>query len=193
MIIEPSAIDETAAAAQRLAKGKKGRMPEGSEWAYVYDVISTMATVDALRRRTRIAVPGDVRVLVETATHPDALQVFAERHGWRELWQETWGSRLAQRQRAQGGLLNWDQPYMEQPVDEHVPTRLGESAVTVPLSPPIQSPFTDAEIDALAVPYGWIGDVPKGAGGVPVQDSRGWRIDVGGLTLRYGRMGLARV
>ena len=193
VVLEPQAVEQTAAVALRLAQGRMGRMPPGSEWAYVYDVLATLATVAVLRGKGSITVPVDVRQLVEVATHPDALQAFAQRQGWLPLWQETWGKRLAQRQLAQGGLLDWSRPYAEQPVTEAVPTRLGEGTVTVGLIAPMVSPFTGAAIEALPVPWRWIRDVPPGTAGVPTPDGTGgYWVGVGKLRIRYCLLGLRR-
>jgi CRISPR-associated endonuclease/helicase Cas3 len=137
--------------------------------------------------------PADVRLLVETATHPDSLQAFADRCGWTCLWQETWGKRLAQRQSAQGGLLDWTRPYAEQPVTDAVPTRLGDGMVTLKLSTPIPSPFTGAIIEALPLPGRWLRDVAPGTPGVPAADGdEGSLINVGGKQFRYSVLGLCR-
>jgi CRISPR-associated endonuclease/helicase Cas3 len=192
-VLEPRAVEETAVVALRRAQGHPGKLPAGSEWAYVYDVLATLATLEALGGKDSIAVPDDVRQLVETATHPDSLQAFAALRGWSPLWQETWGRRLAQRQRAQGGLLDWSQPYAEQPVTEAVPTRLGEGSVTVALSVAMASPFTGAAIEALPVPARWLHDVAPGTPGVPTSDGAGgYWVDVGKQRLRYGLVGLWR-
>ena len=194
LVLEPRAVEETAAVALRRAQGQHGQMPPGSEWAYVYDVLATLATLEALRGRDCILVPDAVRQLVETATHPDALAAFAGLRGWSPLWQETWGRRLAQRQLAQGGLLDWSRPYAEQPVTEAVPTRLGEGTVTVELSAAMASPFTGSAIQALPVPMRWLRDVAPGTIGVPTPDGAGgYRIDVGRCRLRYDSLGLRRL
>lgn len=193
VVLEPEDVHQTAAVALKLAQGRKDRMPPGSRWAYVYDVLATLATVEALRGKCSITVPADVRQLVETATHPDALLAFAQQRGWLPLWQETWGRRLAQRQQAQGGLLDWTRPYAEQPVTEAVPTRLGEGTVTVELSEPMVSPFTRATIDALPVPWRWIRDVPPGTAGVPTPDGAGgYLVSIGTRRLHYGPLGLRK-
>jgi CRISPR-associated endonuclease/helicase Cas3 len=193
LVIEPTSIEATIGMALRLAQDRKGRMPAGSEWAYVYDALATLATIEPLRGMTRITVPDDVRRLVETATHPESLRTFAEAQGWLALWQETWGKRLAQRQRAQAGLLDWSRPYAEQPVTEAVPTRLGEGAVTVELREPIASPFTGTPIDALPVPWRWVRDVAPGTRGVPMLDGAGgYAIAVGAVRLNYSQIGLRR-
>jgi hypothetical protein len=51
-------------------------MPGGGDWGHVYDVISTLATIDALRQRAQLRIPEDVRQLVEIATHPDYLSEY---------------------------------------------------------------------------------------------------------------------
>jgi CRISPR-associated endonuclease/helicase Cas3 len=193
IVIEPTHIAATVAAAHRLAGGQRERMPVGSEWAYVYDPLATLVTVEALRQRDYLRVPDDVRWLVETATHPESLEAFAARNGWSHVWQATWGTRLAQRQLAQGGLIDWSRPYAEQPVSEAVPTRLGNTRVTVELSTPIPSPPGVGPIEALPVPWHWLRDEPPGTLGVPTADgSNGYSILVGRVRLTYGRLGLRR-
>jgi hypothetical protein len=109
------------------------------------------------------------------------------------LWQETWGKRLAQRQLAQGGLLDWTCPYAEQPVTDAVPTRLGDGRVTLKLSTPITSPFTGAIIEALPVPGRWLRDLAPGTPGIPAADGDGVSlISVGGKQFRYSVLGLCR-
>ena len=190
LVLEPQAVAETAAVAFRLAQDQPGQLPAGSEWASVYDVLATLATLEALRGKNSITVPDDVRALVETATHPDALRAFAKREGWLPLWQATWGRRLTQQQ-AQSGLLNWSKPYAEQPAMETVPTRLGAGAVTVELSVALASPFTGSAITALPVPAPWLYAVAPGAVGVPTPDGvGGYWVDIGKRRFRYGVLGL---
>jgi CRISPR-associated endonuclease/helicase Cas3 len=112
IIIEPTDTDtDTIAHAALLnARGKFARMPSDGEWGYVYDVVSTLATLEALRRKERLAVPEDVRTLMETATHPESLERFADCHGWSELFAETWGKRIAMRQRAEGSCSTGSDP-----------------------------------------------------------------------------------
>ncbi len=130
---------------------------------------------------------------METATHPDGLEAFAVRREWLQLWRETWGKRLAQRQIAQGGLLDWTRPYAEQPVTEALATRLGEGSVTIELSAPMPSPFTGVAIAALPVPMRWLHDVQNGTPGIPVPDGTdNFSIGVGTKRFHYGVMGLRR-
>jgi CRISPR-associated endonuclease/helicase Cas3 len=191
IIIDPTDTATIAQAALLNARGKFARMPSGGEWAYVYDVISTLATLEALRWKERLAVPEDVRTLVETATHPESLETFADCHGWSELFAETWGKRIAMRQRAEGVLLDWQRPYMEQPVDERVVTRLGDGSVTVELDRPFISPISGEEVQALPVPYRWLRDVIPGTKGIVGEMGEDvLSIRIGKLALSYGEAGI---
>jgi CRISPR-associated endonuclease/helicase Cas3 len=193
IVLSAQAEEETAAMALRRVQGKRGKMPTGSTWAYVYDVLGTLATLELLQGKDAITVPTDVRLLVETATHPDGLAAFAERRGWTQLWRETWGKRLAQRQLAQGGLLDWKRPYEGQPVTEAIATRLGEGSVTVELSTPMPSPLTGEAIAALPVPWRWLRDVQNGTPGIAVPHATGgFSIEVGTQRFHYGVLGLGR-
>jgi CRISPR-associated endonuclease/helicase Cas3 len=182
---------ETVAAKLRLVQGHRARMPPGSDWAYVYDVLATLATLEALGDKDHLRVPDDVRWLVETATHPESLEAFAYRHGWEALWQHTWGNRLAQRQVAASGLIDWTRPYEGQTVDDAIPTRLGDPTVTVTLNMPLASPFTGAAIAALPVPGRWLKGVAPGTQGKVSSDGPGrWRVNVGQVQLNYDQYGL---
>ncbi|MFM2004778.1 MAG: CRISPR-associated helicase Cas3, partial [Pseudomonadota bacterium] len=194
VILEPTEIDSIAQAALRNARGQFGRMPSGGDWGYVYDVISTLATIDALRGKDHICIPNDVRTLVEIATHPDYLSEYANRKGWSELYSATWGTRISQRQRAQGVLVDWQRPYLEQPVDERVVTRLGDGTVTIELDRPFISPISGEEVKALPVPYRWVRDMVAGTVGVVVEAYDGvFRISVDRVILSYSLNGFIKV
>jgi len=193
IVIEPSSVDSTVVAALRKAQGKAARMPTGSEWAYVYDPLATLATVEALKEMKSVRVPQDVRRLVEIATHPESLQAFAGRQGWSALWQTTWGARLAMRQQATGGLLDWSSPYADQLVTEVVPTRLGEGSLSVALSGSIRSPFTGMPIQRIPVPWSWLVGQEPNTLGRPTMDETGWVIQIGEVAVRYDKLGVARI
>jgi CRISPR-associated endonuclease/helicase Cas3 len=194
VVITADNAEETVAAKLRLAQGLRARMPVGSDWAYVYDVLATLSTLEALNGRDRLRVPDDVRWLVETATHPESLEAFARQQGWDTLWQQTWGIGLAQRQVAASGLIDWSRPYAGQTVDEAIPTRLGDPAVTIDLSMPLVSPFTGTAIESLPVPGRWLKGVPPGTQGDARPDGPDcWQVMVGEVGLTYDSLGLHRV
>jgi CRISPR-associated endonuclease/helicase Cas3 len=190
IVLDTGDIDAFYPTALRLAKGKPGRLPAGAQWAYVYDLVSTAASVEWLRGRTHLSIPDDVREWVEVATHPEALADFADSRGWGELFSETRGSASGLRQLASGVTLDWSRPYMEQPVqpDERVMTRLGEGSVTVELVTPLVSPVSGQKIHGIPVPWRWLRGVPPGTAGVAV----GGVVTVGSVVLSYDGRGLSR-
>lgn len=192
VILEPTATEQIAAAALLQAQGRFARMPTGGEWGYVYDVISTLATLDALRDCIHLRIPEDVRQLVEIATHPDYLSDHAKDKGWEALYAATWGKRIAQRQTAQGVLLDWRRPYLEQPVDERVVTRLGDGTITIELDRPFTSPISGEEVQALPMPYRWVRDVAPGTVGVVVAEDETFMVSVARVLLTYSQSGIIK-
>jgi CRISPR-associated endonuclease/helicase Cas3 len=193
VIIKPTDTDSVAEAALLNVRGQFGRMPDDGEWGYVYDVVSTMATLEALCGMRYLKVPEDVRVLVEMATHPESLDQFAANRGWSDLFAATWGRRLAMRQRAEGVLLDWQRPYMEQPVEERLVTRLGDGSVTVELDRPFISPISGEEVTAIPVPYRWLREISPSTEAITTELEKGfWSIRIGGISLIYGEGGLER-
>ncbi len=197
-VIEPDEIDTVVPRVLRLLDDKPAQMPTGYEWAYVYqNLLSVHETLAWLRTHGRITVPDDSRVLVEMATHPEHLATLAEQLGgsWEALWQRLYGRDIAQRQAAEAGLIDWDRPYEDALVDEHLPTRLGEGKVTVVLATnsTLASPLDGKPIDAIAVPGRWLRGVPPDTCADVLSSSNGVsRLRVGGVTLIYSELGLQR-
>lgn len=188
IVIEPGDLDRIAEAAARISSKKRARMPAGGEWAYVYDLVPTVATLEWLAGRTVIRVPDDVREWVEIATHPDSLDRVAAARGWDAALAGSTGIRMALRQAAASVSLDFRRWYMDQPVVEDVATRLGDGSITVELSGQLLSPLTGAAIQALPVPARWLKDVRPGTLGV-AQDQT---VTVGDVELRYSADGLSR-
>ena len=193
IILEPTDTDQIAAAALVQAQGRFARMPAGGEWGYVYDAISTLATLDGLRNQDHLRIPESVRRLVEIATHPDYLSDYAKDRGWEALYAATWGKRIAQRQTAQGVLLDWRRPYLEQPVDERVVTRLGDGTVTIDLDRSFTSPISGEVVRELPVPYRWVREVAPGTVGVVVEAyDEVFCISVDKAFMKYGFEGVEK-
>ena len=188
IVIEPGDLDRIAEAVARLSAKKRARMPAGGEWAYVYDLVSTVATLEWLTGRTVIRVPDDVREWVEIATHPDSLDRVAAARGWDAALAGSSGIRMALRQAAASVSLDFRRWYMDQPIVDDVATRLSDGSITVELSSQLLSPLTGAAIKALPVPARWLRGVPPGTLGV-VQDQT---VTVGDVVLRYAADGLCR-
>jgi CRISPR-associated endonuclease/helicase Cas3 len=195
-VIEPDTIDAVVPRVLRLLEDKPVQMPAGYEWAYVYqNLLSVHETVAWLRAHGRITVPDDSRALVETATHPEHLAILAKQlgGGWEALWQRLYGRDIAQRQAAEAGLIDWDRPYEDALVDEHLPTRLGEGKVTVALAANSQllPPLDGKPIDAIAVPGRWLCGVPPDTCADLLSSSNGvYRLRVGDVPIIYSERGL---
>lgn len=183
IVIEPGDLDRIAEAVARISAKKRARMPSCGEWAYLYDLVPTVATLEWLAGRTVIKVPDDVREWVEIATHPESLA-----RGWDAALAGSTGIRMPLRQAAASVSLDFRRWYMDQPVVDDVATRLGDGSITVELSGDLMSPLTGAAIKALPVPARWLKGVPPGTLGV-VQDQT---VTVGDVVLRYAADGLSR-
>ena len=87
------------------------------------------------------------RMLVEQATHEEALRVLATKLGgpWIEQQQQTYGFAAAERGVARGHLLDRNTPFDQclvfPDLDERVRTRLGEDGPRVELVEPQSGPF----------------------------------------------------
>ena len=92
-------------------------------------------------------IPSMNRMLVEQATHEEALRVLATKLGgpWIEQQQQTYGFAAAERGVARGHLLDRNTPFDQSLVfpdlDERVRTRLGEDGPRVELVEPQLGPF----------------------------------------------------
>jgi CRISPR-associated endonuclease/helicase Cas3 len=188
IIVDAGDVDRIAKAVANLSQGKRVRMPAGAEWAYVYDLISTVATMEWLEGRTVIRVPDDVREWVEIATHPESLDQVAAAHGWDSVLAAATGGTMALRQAAASVSLDFRRWYMEQPVVDDVATRFGDGCITVELYDDLISPLTGEAINAWSIPARWLKGVPAGTL-ARVQDQT---VTVGNVMLSYTADGLSR-
>jgi hypothetical protein len=80
IVLDPGAFD------RYLTGNLKTPQPglPGQGWAWVYPVLPVVATLEAIARDPLLVLPDRSRTLVESATHPDALEVLGERG---ERWQ----------------------------------------------------------------------------------------------------------
>jgi CRISPR-associated endonuclease/helicase Cas3 len=169
----------------------------GQGWAWVYNPLAVRETVEWLRVHDRVSVPGDVREMVELATHADHLEARARIYGdrWEALWQRLYGKAMAEAQQALSGLVDraWD--YKQAFVNGRVPTRLGDGSVDVEIDGKLVSPFTGAQIDALSIRSNWLRDAEPGSRARITAAEAGGRayLDVGGVSLAYDEEGLHRI
>jgi hypothetical protein len=96
----------------------------GHGWAWVYSPLAVCETVEWLRVHSWVSVPGDVREMVELATHTDHLETRASFYGepWVRLWHRLYGNAIADTQQAVAGLVDRTRDYGQALVNERVPT-----------------------------------------------------------------------
>ena len=142
------------------------------------------------------------RMLVERATHPDALNAIAEEMG--EDWQvhalNTEGGEIADNLHARGHTIKRDKSFFEDNRDvlfvsdeERIRTRIGDDRIDIAFDPPQPSPFDSSNsIDKLAVSVRWLPgeDAPESV--TPSPTGGGFTFTVVEKRFVYGRWGLHR-
>jgi CRISPR-associated endonuclease/helicase Cas3 len=168
----------------------------GHGWAWVYNPLAVRETLAWICDRGAVSVPGDVRAMVELATHTDHLEARARMYGerWMALWQRVYGHAIADAQQALSGLIDRGAGYDRALINERVPTRLGDGTVDVEVEGRLPSPFTGVPIDALAIRANWLRDAEPGSTAKVsgVDEAGRTLLDVGGVHLTYGVDGLHR-
>ena len=119
-----------------------------SEGGGIYrDLRGLEATLRLIAEHPVWQIPAMNRMLVEQATHEDALHALTAQLGgpWLEHGQQTYGFAAAERGVARGHLLDRSTPFDEDLVfpdlDEKVRTRLGEDGPRIELAEPQPGPF----------------------------------------------------
>lgn len=191
LLVDPGEIEE------RLTglTDRPQRGAEGNGWAWVYGALPVAATVEWLRDHSEIVLPKDARALVESATHPDILNRFAEKGDrWRVARDHGMGAEHASRRLAGLSVVKVSEPYETQPTDpeEHIATRLGDAPVNV-VTPELVSPFTSEPIECLPFPWRWISHARRNAEGELVAEvGPDGMLEIDGRWFRYDRNGLHR-
>lgn len=181
-----------------LLKGGRGRAgPHGL--GSVYDNLLVIeATWRLLEARPILTLPDDNRVLVEHATHPEALERIARACGaaWETHWQTLVGTGAVQRQLAGTVALDWAEDLLGQRfaplVEEALRTRLGVDDRRFRLDRPLRSVF-GSQVDEIVVP----GHLARGIAeevevARVVADGDEAVLIIDNARFRYGRFGLVR-
>lgn len=182
--------------ARRHGLGPSNREATGGVYPNLPALEATWAELAA---RGSISLPRDNRVLVERATHPEALESVVQAKGWQAFWSKREGGRIADTQQALRNALNMSLPMQdleEFATDERLTTRLGGRNLLLPLPQGTSGAF-GAPITTLRLP-GWMAsDAPPD----PVLDiaeeedrslamSLTWPECKVPVALRYDRLGL---
>ena len=171
---------------------------------YVYEDLRILeATFRLISEHREWRIPEMNRLLVEHATHPDALNAIAEKMGedWMAHARDTEGGEIADKLHGSGHTIRRDKSFLHDNRDvlfigdeENIRTRLGDDRIDIALDPPQPSPFdASKQIDKLAVSVRWLpaGDAPDSAAPSPM-DSGGFTLAIGDRRFVYDRLGLRR-
>ena len=169
----------------------------------VYEDLRTLeATRRLIAEHPEWEIPCMNRLLVERATHPDALQSLADELG--EDWQthavQIEGGEIGDGLTARGVTIKRGKSFLtDNPEvlfvssDERIRTRLGDDRIDIAFDAPQRSPLDgSSRIERLAVSVRWLpdGDVPDSV--TPSQIDGGFEFALGDRIFRYDRLGLRR-
>ena len=168
------------------------------------DVLGLEATRRLVAARPWWTIPSMNRMLVEQATHGEALSSLAAQLGgpWMEQSLRTYGFAAAERGIARGHLLDRSTPFDEDLVfpdlDEKVRTRLGEDGPRIELAEPQRGPF-GAPVRTFSLPmhlFKGNGDTPPSKDEIDASHAEptpdGLILSVGPRIFQYDRLGVRR-
>ena len=170
---------------------------------YVYEDLRILqATLGLIAEYPQWEIPDMNRLLVEWATHPDALaEIGAMGEGWKEHGIRIKGGEIGDWQTARNAIIRRDKSFFEDnrevlfpSDDERIRTRLGDDRVDIAFGPQPASPFDGAAIERIAMTVRWLdgsGDLPESVETTAV-DGGGFEFAVGSRRFRYDRLGLRR-
>ena len=161
------------------------------------DVRILEATRRLIEAGPKICIPADNRRLVESATHPEALQAIeALGDAWAIHAQQIEGDTGARRTSAKLGLLPLDTAFSELafPDDVKLATRLGAADRVVEFEPPLPGPFGTA-VRELPIRHHLLpqGLAPDDLPNSICTESGGFRFQLGNVHYRYSRLGLEKL
>jgi len=180
---------------------ERGRHGLGGAHGPYRDVVGLEATRRLILRHPEWRIPEMNRLLVEHATHPQALEMLTREleavdPRWRDARQRIVGTGMSEVQLAQQAALPWSKRMAETifPQDESLATRLGAQDLAITLPDGLIGPF-GTPIRSLSIPNFWLGGIDLGNEIKPCIDT----IAQGRLTFRiqsevflYDRLGLRR-
>lgn len=188
-----------------LRRQRHGLGPIRNQGQPIGGVYPDLRVLEATRRLITAQptrhIPADNRLLVEQATHPDALAAITQELGeaWMRFGTEYDGALLATKTLANLQALPFDKPFDEVtfPMDENqIGTRLGAADRTVLFDPPQPGPFGQP-VNQLAIrhhllPPGLAVDA-QAAAVSPLTDEPGFTFQLGPTAYRYSRLGIERI
>ena len=171
---------------------------------YVYEDLRILeATGRLIGDHPEWSIPVMNRMLVERATHPDALKSMTDKKGddWKEHTLNTEGGELADKLHGRGHIIRRDKSFLQDNREvtfigdeAKIRTRLGDDRIDVILDPAQPSPFDPSNrIDKLAVSARWLpsSDLLESVTPSPI-GAGGFTFAVGDRRFLYDRLGMRR-
>ena len=169
-------------------------------------VYGSLSILEATRRlifeHSEWRIPEMNRLLVENATHPEALEAITREMGedWLMHALKTEGGEIADQQLARGHTIRRDRSFFADngevryaSGDEKIRTRLGDDRIDIAFDRPQTSPFNGSRrIDKLAVSVRWLPDGDVKGPVMPSPNDSGFEFSVGERRFVYDRLGLRR-
>jgi CRISPR-associated endonuclease/helicase Cas3 len=157
---------------------------------------ATRRLIDAQATRR---IPQDNRILVEHATHPDALAAVAESGGpdWQAHQQSIEGRKGGERSLGHLNALAFHKTFCDAPFannDEIIATRLGAADRLLEFNPPLAGPF-GASVKQMALRHHLLPkDLPADLAPVIIAaDDNGFEFELIEAHYRYSRLGIERL
>jgi CRISPR-associated endonuclease/helicase Cas3 len=146
--------------------------------------------------QTEWHLPSMNRMLVETATHPQRIELLHEELGveWRKYWNDVIGAEIANRGMARNVLLPFQVPFAEVlfPTDEErIRTRLGGKGARITFTEPVRGPFGEL-VTGLTLPAHWSHGLQTCEPIGPDLRGEVLILTIGNNTFTYDRRGITR-
>ena len=147
-------------------------------------------------------IPGMNRELVESATHPSALEALVEDMGgdWQTHANDVAGAYIGDSLTARNAIVRRDKSFLDPDVvfpgnvEERIRTRLGDEGVVVHFSPTPQSPFcAETSISSLSLPGHMCRGLTPDETVATVTTTDGFKFSIGDRHFSYDRLGLHRL
>lgn len=141
-------------------------------------------------------IPAMNRFLVESATHPDAIEALNQEKGrdWQEYEQKAYGREMSERQAAQNVALPVRRPFAELtfPQDEaRIRTRLGGEGAVIRFAEAVPGPFGQP-VQSVTLPSHWSQGIDTEAPIFPIVILDKISINIDNKNFLYDRQGLRR-
>ena len=182
-------------------------MNKRGETSVYGDVRILEATRRLIHENPEWHIPEMNRSLVESATHPTALEAITAELGddWRIHANNVEGELIADTMTAGGVIVRRDKTFYEGNSDvvfgdmqQQIRTRLGDEGIEVEFVPPPKSPFNaSVSIEKLTIPAHLLRGQSLDAAVseepiAPTTDANGFRFSINGANFHYDRLGLRR-